>query len=182
MNDDDDDGGAWSRIVRSDDEIRAHLGYARAGIARYGFGEKLHPDDLARPWSHSAEWADNAWLRGVRFVLARVLGEPISPAEPAAPQRMTALEVFAEVDNRACGGDIDEIMLQGHKVPVHPGWPPPQSAEAWDMTLMWLEGHTPHPPVCPHGRGAYMWMPGCDCRDIGSTLTPAERAHAASQS
>ena len=58
----------------SDAEMRRVLGLARAGIARYGFGEELHPEDLARPWGN-ARWQDNAWLRGVRDLLEWVLGD-----------------------------------------------------------------------------------------------------------
>jgi hypothetical protein len=137
-------------IVRTDDEIRRVLNLARAGIARYGFGEQLHPDDLARPWSNG-RWQDNAWLRGVRDLLEWVLGErETGPGQGTPASRPTIEDLYADLGNRS------EVMLQGSRIPVRPGWPPPQSAEAWDATLDWLDGESDEPPAAEHG-GAYQF-------------------------
>jgi hypothetical protein len=137
-------------FARTDDEIRRVLHFARAGIARYGFGEELHPDDLARPWGNG-RWQDNAWLRGVRDVLEWVIGDrgtgPLA-GTVAAASRATFSDLCRDLGNR------DEVMMQGSRIPVRPGWPPPQSAEAMDATLDWLCGAADEPPATEHG-GAY---------------------------
>lgn len=147
------DQDGWAR---EDVEIRRVLELARAGIARYGFGEELHPEDLARPWGNG-RWMDNAWLRGVRDLLEWVAGEvAYGPLRGTPAARPTPCEVYADT------ADIDEIMRQGSRCPVRPGWPPPQSGEAMDATVHWLEGETDVPPVCEHALGAYQ----CACRDL----------------
>ena len=99
----------------SDAEMRRVLELARAGIARYGFGEELHPEDLARPWGN-ARWQDNAWLRGVRDLLEWVLGErACGPLRGTPAARPTPYDVYADLS------DIDEIMRQGSRCPVRPG-------------------------------------------------------------
>jgi len=140
----------------SEAQMRRVLELARSGIARYGFGEELHPADLARPWGN-ARWQDNAWLRGVRDLLEWVLGDTcIGPLRGTPAARPTPYEVYRDL------GDIDEIMRQGSRCPVRPGWPPPQSGEAMDATVLWLNGRTKVPPVCEHGLGAYQ----CACQDL----------------
>ena len=140
----------------SDAEIRRVLELARTGIARYGFGEELHPEDLARPWGN-ARWQDNAWLRGVRDLLEWVLGErACGPLRGTPAARPTPYDVYADLS------DIDEIMWQGSRCPVRPGWPPPQSGEAMDATVHWLDGDTDVPPVCEHALGAYQ----CACQAL----------------
>jgi len=136
-------------------KIRRVLELARAGIARYGFGEELHPADLARPWGN-ARWQDNAWLRGVRDLLEWVLGETVlGPVRGTPAVKPTPYDVYRDL------GDIDEIMWQGSRCPVRPGWPPPQSGEAMDATVRWLDGRTGKPPVCEHALGAYQ----CGCQE-----------------
>jgi hypothetical protein len=145
---DDDEG-----FARTDEEMRRVLDHARASIARYGFGEELHPADLARPWGVSAQWQDNAWLRGVRDIL-----ECVVSVMPASPQRPPLQQLRDDV------GDRHVVMLQGRKIPVEPGWPPPQTAEAWDATLKWIGGSPVGPPACEHG-GAYT----CSCMHQATT-------------
>jgi hypothetical protein len=141
----------------SGEEIRQVLGYARAGIERYGYGEELHPADLARPWGNG-QWQDNAWLRGVRDVLSWVAGDvDTGPYLGLHVPHPTITHVYDDVR------DMDEIMRQGARIPVRPGWPPPQTAEAWDATLDWLNGEPVGPPACEHG-GAY----SCSCRDLAT--------------
>ncbi len=144
------------RFAPSDAEIRRVLELPGAGMARYGCGEKLPPADLARPWGN-ARWQDNAWLRGVCDLLEWVLGErACGPLRGTPTARPTPYDVYADLS------DIDEIMQQGSRCPVRPGWPPPQSGEAMDATVRWLDGDTDIPPVCVHGLGAYQ----CACRDL----------------
>jgi hypothetical protein len=151
-------------VVRTDEEIRRVLEHARNGITRYGFGEDLHPADLAQPWGN-ARWQDNAWLRGVRDVLAWLLGDvttgPMTGARTAQP---TLTDIYDDL------ADMDEIMQQGSRIPVRPGWPPPQTGEAWDATLDWLQGRQDWAPACEHG-GTYQ----CGCPQ-DAALTPEQRA------
>jgi hypothetical protein len=141
------------RIARSDEDIRRVLALARRGIARYGYGEDLHPDDLAGPWRTSGPWQDNAWLRGVRDLLEWVLGEracgPVTGYR-AAGDRPTMMELYGDTPN------IDELMLQGARRRVEPGWIPPQSAEAMEATLDWLDGTTDEEPARVSG-GLYQY-------------------------
>ena len=150
-------------VVRTDEEIRQVLAHARAGIARYGFGEHLSAQDLARPWGN-ADWQDNAWLRGVRDILAWYLGEvttgPMRGLERAHPDLP---EIYGDVHSK-----MSFVMAQGMRRPVEPGWPPPQSAEAWEHTLLWLQGRQ-YAPACEHG-GVYR----CGCPDI-TAMTQEQR-------
>jgi hypothetical protein len=138
-------------VVRTDEEIRRVLAYARAGIARYGFGEHLSAADLARPWGNG-RWQDNAWLRGVRDILAWYLGDVTTgPVLHLEREHPTLPEIYGDVHYR-----LRSAMFQGVRIPVVPGWPPPQSAEAWEHTLEWLQGRTDEPPATPHG-GIYQY-------------------------
>jgi hypothetical protein len=156
MNEDEDG------FARSDAEVRRVLELARAGIARYGFGEELHPEDLARPWAQSGPWKDNAWLRGVRDLLEWVAGDVA-----AGPLRGTPAAQPGPYDVYDDTADLEEIMRQGSRCPVWPGWPPPQSGEAINATVHWLDGETEVPPVCEHALGAYQ----CGCQDLSWMAT-----------
>ncbi len=140
-----------------DAEIRRVLELARAGVARYGYGEELHPEDLARPWAQPGAWKDNAWLRGVRDLLEWVAGDvTCGPLRGTPAARPTPWDVYADTSG------IDEIMRQGSRCPVRPGWPPPQSGEAMNATVHWLDSKTDVLPVCEHALGAYQ----CGCQDL----------------
>lgn len=162
MDADEDD---YDDCVRTDEEVRQVLGYARAGIKRYGYGEELHPDDLARPWGN-ARWQDNAWLRGVRDVLEWLAGDvACGPMRGTPAARPTLTDIYNDLS------DVDEVMMQGSRIRVRAGWPPPQTGEAWDATLKWLQGRQDWAPACPDGKGVYQ----CACAQIAA-MTPEERA------
>lgn len=151
-----DDDGDGEGCARTEAEIRQVLEHARAGITRYGYGEDLNPADLARPWGNP-RWQDNAWLRGVRDILERACLDLGGGRHP------TILDLYATVPGMA------EVMKQGSRIPVHEGWPPPQSAEAWDATLQWLDGRMDCAPACEHG-GAY----ACGCQQLAAAAARGE--------
>jgi hypothetical protein len=144
--------------ARSGDEIRQVLAHALAGIERYGYGEVLSAAKLARPWG-DAKWQDNAWLRGVRDILGKINPQPGQAARDWPP----LAELYDGVPH------MREISVQGSRVPVHPGWPPPQTGEAWSATLEWLAGQADEAPACEHG-GVY----ACGCQQLAAAVARGE--------
>jgi hypothetical protein len=81
--DDDNRGrliGARGDYARTDDDIRKTLNHALLGLKVFDLPEPMSPSDAENPWRWDATWMNAAWLRGVRDILAWVLGEsPVSP-------------------------------------------------------------------------------------------------------
>jgi hypothetical protein len=154
--DDDNRGrlvGARGGYARTDHDIRQVCDYAVLGLKACDLPEVMSPSDARHPWRWDGAWMNAAWLRGVRDLLAWVLGE-----RDAAPLCGRAVGLPASYDLTYEEAAAGPVVMQGRPggIPVDPAaYPPPQYGEAVQATISWLRGQATTAPVDGSGQGRY---------------------------
>jgi hypothetical protein len=154
--DDDNRGrlvGARGDYVRTDTDIRQILDYALLGLNAFDLPEPMSPSDAKNPWRWDATWMDAAWLRGVRDILAWVLGDtPTSPLCRRNVGQPTTYDLTYEESA------ADDVVLQGrpcgHAVDPR-AHRPPQYGEGIQAAISWLRGETTTSPADHNGHSPY---------------------------
>jgi hypothetical protein len=154
---DDDDRGRWvgarGGYARTDHDIRQVRDLAELGLKAGDLPEVMSPSDARHPWRWNAAWMNAAWLRGVRDLLAWVLGE-----RDAAPLCGRAAGLPGTYDLTYEEAAAGPVVLQGRPggIPVDPeAYPPPQYGEAVQATISWLRGQAVTAPVSSTGQSRY---------------------------
>jgi hypothetical protein len=154
--DDDNRGrliGGRSNYVRTDDIISEVHDQAVNGLKEFDLPERMSASDARHPWRWDAGWMNAAWLRGVRDLLAWVLGD--CPSSPLCG-RQVGLPVTQDLTHEAAAAD--SVVMQGRPggPRVDPAaYPPPQYGEGIQAAIRWLRGEATAPPVNSNGCGPY---------------------------
>jgi hypothetical protein len=145
--------GARGDYARTDDDIRQALDHALLGLKAFDLPEHMSRSDARHPWSWNPAWMNAAWLRGVRDILAWVVGET-----PASPLCRRAVDLPTTYDLTYEESAADDVVLQGRPGghPVDPtSYPPPQYGESIQATISWLRGEITAPPADHNGHSPY---------------------------
>jgi hypothetical protein len=154
--DDDDRGrfvGARGGYARTDDDIRTVCDRAVLGLKAGDLPEVMSPSDARHPWRWDAAWMNAAWLRGVRDLLAWVLGE-----RDASPLCARAVGLPTSYDLSHEEAAAGPVVMQGRPggTRVEPArYPPPQYGEGIQAAISWLRGQSTTAPVGAGGRSPY---------------------------
>ena len=160
--------GGRGDYVRTDEQMREVLAWARFGLSLRDLPDLMDPSTAMQPWRWDSTRMDAAWLRGVRDVLAWVLGDHVTAPLSRETIKLPSLD---DVAREFCAAY--DVLEQGRPTgqPVQPdSYPPPQYGEAVQATYNWLSGAQTSPPADRHGHGAYA---GCRQRDMACACTPA---------
>jgi hypothetical protein len=145
--------GARGGYARTDDDIRRVCDYALLGLKAGDLPDVMSPAEARHPWRWGAAWVNAAWLRGVRDLLAWVLGE--RDAAPLCGRAGGLPTTYDLTYEQAAAGPV---VMQGRPggIPVDPAaYPPPQYGEAIQAAIAWLRGETTAAPVTKDGHGRY---------------------------
>ena len=144
--------GTRGDYARTDEEMREVRDHALHGLEAFDLPESMDPADACNPWRWDLAWMNAAWLRGVRDLLNRVLGD-----EYVSPLRNRFM-VRPPLDNLSIEEEAsEEIARQGRPggEPIDLEDHPPQYGEAIQTTIRWLRGEVTVPPVDRQGCGPY---------------------------